>query len=114
MNTPDVLQSTTLAELVALVARAAERGSELAARAEKAAAILLSGKVADPVARLPEAERTDLYDAIGAGIHDARMAAEWLTESGPQTQNVAQFLTYLSLGIRELKAARGVVLRHAT
>ena len=70
--------------------------------------------VADLVARLPEAEQAALYNAIGAGVYSARRAAECLTESGPQTQNVAQFLAYLNLGIRELEAARAVVLRHAT
>ena len=70
--------------------------------------------VADLVARLPEADRTALYNAIGAGLHDARKAAECFTESGPQTQNVAQLLAYLSRGIRELEAARAAVLRHAT
>ena len=71
-------------------------------------------KVADLVARMPEPEQAVLYNEIGAGLHDARMAAECFTESGPQTQNVAQLLAYLSRGIRHLEAARAMVLRHAT
>ena len=69
--------------------------------------------VADLVARLPEVEQAAPYGAIGAGIHGARKAAECFTESGPQTQNVAQLLAYLRRGIRHLEAARAVVLRHA-
>ena len=63
MNTPDVLNSTTLAELAALVARAAEHGPELAARAEKAATILLAGKVSEVA--------PDLYEVVSSAGAEA-------------------------------------------
>ena len=59
----DVSKSTTLADLAALVARAAGHGPELAARAEKAAAILLSGKVAEVA--------PDLYEVVSSAGADA-------------------------------------------
>jgi hypothetical protein len=46
MRTPDVYQSTTLEQLQALVAHIAAQCPELASRAERAAHILLAGKVA--------------------------------------------------------------------
>jgi hypothetical protein len=44
MNTPDVLKSSTLAELQRLVADATAKAPELGTRPEKAAVILLAGK----------------------------------------------------------------------
>ena len=36
------------------------------------------------VRRLPEAERRQLANAIGSGLHDARLAAQCLTDPGPR------------------------------
>ena len=71
-------------------------------------------KVADLVARLSDEEQTALYNAIGAGIHDARKAAEYFTDPGAQAQDVVQLLACLSRGIRHLEEAHAVVLRHVT
>ena len=63
MRTPDTYQRTTIAELQALVARAAEKVPELGARPEKAATILLSGKVA--------AIDVDTYEVVSSDGTDA-------------------------------------------
>ena len=60
----DVYQSTTLAKLQALVARAAENAPELGARPEKAAGIILTGKVA-PV------DAEDRYEIVSSDGSDA-------------------------------------------
>jgi hypothetical protein len=65
--------------------------------------------VANFLAQLPEAEHLALGNAIGAGLHDARLAAQCLTDPGPQAENVAQFLAYLNGAITWLSAAREVV-----
>ena len=71
-------------------------------------------KVVDLAQQLPESERNALADALGAGLRDARLAPECLTDLGPHAENVAQVLAYLSRAIRELEAPRGVVVQHAT
>ena len=53
-------------------------------------------KVANLLARLDEAERLELLNAIGAGLHDARRAAQCTTDPDHHTQDVAQLLAYLS------------------
>ena len=65
--------------------------------------------VADFLAQLPESEHLALGNAIGAGLHDARLAAQCLTDPGPQAENVAQLLAYLNGAIQRLSAAREVV-----
>ena len=39
--------------------------------------------ITDFLAQLPEAERVTLGNAIEAGLHDARLAAQCLTDPGP-------------------------------
>jgi hypothetical protein len=68
-------------------------------------------KVSDFLARLDEAEHLDLTNAIGAGLHDARMAAQCVTEPTPQTQDVPQLLAYLTSATRQLEDARYLVRR---
>ena len=70
-------------------------------------------KVRDFLAQLDEGEHLTLIDAIGAGLHDASMAALCLTDPGPQAEHVAQLLAYLTRAIGSLEAARDVVRRHA-
>jgi hypothetical protein len=65
--------------------------------------------VADFLAELPEADHKALANAIGAGLHDARLAAQCLTDPGAHAEDVAQLLAYLSRAIRELEAAREIV-----
>jgi hypothetical protein len=61
--------------------------------------------VADFLAQLPVAEHL----ALGAGLHDARLAAQCLTDPGPQAENTVQLLAYLNGAITWLSAARDVV-----
>ena len=66
-------------------------------------------RVQDLLAQLPGPEHLRLGNAIGAGLFNARMAAQCLTEPDPQHQDVLQLLTYLSTAIRELSAARDLI-----
>ena len=66
-------------------------------------------KVADLLAQLDEAEHLLLANAVGAGLHDALLAAQCLTDPDRHTQDVAQLLAYLTSAIRELEAARDLV-----
>jgi hypothetical protein len=57
-------------------------------------------------------------NAIGAGLHDARLAAQCLTDAHDanatrHTQIVAQFAVYLRRAVEALERARGIVQRHA-
>ena len=52
-----------------------------------------------------------LLDHAGAGVFNARHAAQCVTEAGTSHHETAlQLLTYLSTAIRELEAARAIVL----
>src|SRR4051812_26230872 len=53
-------------------------------------------KVLDLVAQLPTDEHLAIANGIGGGLHDARMAAQCLTDPDPQHEYTAQFLAYLS------------------
>ena len=68
-------------------------------------------EVKEFVGRLPEREHTELANAIGAGLHDARMAAQCLTDPGPQSHTVPQLLAYLTRAITELTSARELITR---
>ena len=59
MDNPNVYQHTTLAELARLVADATEKAPELGTRPEKAAIILLAGKVASIAADAYEVVNSD-------------------------------------------------------
>ena len=70
MGHPDVLKSTTLSELARLVADATAKAPELGTRPEKAAVILLAGKVA-PVA----ADGYEVVNSDGDGAYRVDHAA---------------------------------------
>ena len=60
---------------------------------------------------LPEAARIDLLNRVGAGLFNSRHAAECLTDPGIRhRETTAQFLAYLSAAVRELEAARALVV----
>jgi len=66
-------------------------------------------KVADLLAQLDEAEHLHLANAIGAGLHHARLAAQCLSDPDHQSEDVLQLLAYLTGAITELAAARDLV-----
>ena len=68
-------------------------------------------KVRELVSRLPEREHLDLANAVGGGLHDARLAAQCLSDPGPQAEDAVQLLAYLSRSIRQLDAARDILRR---
>ena len=75
-------------------------------------------QVIDFLRQLDESEHLALANAIGEGLHQARMAAECLTQAraldpDPQHANVVQLLAYLSTAIERLQAARSIVQRRA-
>ena len=70
-------------------------------------------KVADFLAQLSEAEQLAMANAIGEGLHQARNAAQCLTDQDSQHENVVQLLAYLSAAIERLHAARELVQRRA-
>lgn len=70
-------------------------------------------KVTNFLAQLDEAEHKHLAELIGAGLHDARMAAQCLTDPGPQSETVTQLLAYLTRAIAQLQQARELVSRRA-
>ena len=70
-------------------------------------------KVADLLTQLDEAEHLLLANAIGAGLHNARLAAQCLTDPGRHAEDVAQLLAYLSGAVRQLEAARELVRQRA-
>ncbi len=62
------------------------------------------------LAGLAEPRRRALLDHAGAGVFNARHAAQCLTEAGtPHHETTAQLLAYLSEAVRELEAARAIV-----
>ncbi len=59
---------------------------------------------------LPEARHHVLLDHAGAGVFNARHAAQCLTEAGtPHHETTLQLQVYLSEAVRELEAARAIV-----
>ncbi len=68
-------------------------------------------KVRELVFRLPEREHLDLANAVGGGLHDARLAAQCLTDPGPHAEDAVQLLACLSRSIRQLEAARDILRR---
>jgi hypothetical protein len=59
---------------------------------------------------LSEAPRLELLNHLGAGVFNARNAAQCVSEPGTRHhQTVPQLLVYLSTAIRELEAARAIV-----
>ena len=68
-------------------------------------------EVKEFVSQLPEREHTYLANAIGSGLHDARMAAQCLTDPGPQSRTVPQLLAYLTRSINELTSVRELITR---
>jgi len=62
------------------------------------------------LAGLPEPRSRALLDHAGAGVFNARHAAQCLTEAGtPHHETAAQLAVYLSEAVRELEAARAIV-----
>jgi hypothetical protein len=56
-------------------------------------------------------ELVALLNHVGAGIFNARHAGQCVTDgSSPQHRTVLQLLAYLSEAIRELEAARAIVV----
>jgi len=66
-------------------------------------------KVADLLAQIDEPEHLLLANSIGAGLHNARLAAQTLTDPDHQSEDVLQLLSYLTGAITELEAARDLV-----
>jgi hypothetical protein len=65
----------------------------------------------DLVSRLPEQEHLDLGNALGAGLQDARLAAQYCSDPGPQAEDVGQILADLRGSIRQLTATRDILGR---
>jgi hypothetical protein len=70
-------------------------------------------KVKKLLAQLLEDEHLFPANTIGAGLHQARMAAQCLTDPDRHTEHVVQLLSYLDSAITELEAARNFVRRRA-
>ena len=70
-------------------------------------------KVADLLIQLNEAERLVLGNAVGAGLRNARLAAQCLTDPDQHSQDVLQLLAYLTTAVTELEAARELVRQRA-
>jgi hypothetical protein len=69
--------------------------------------------VAELVAGLPLEECATLANALGAGLHDARMAAQCLTDPEDHaSRNVVQLAAYLTQAIESLETARSIVRQH--
>ena len=63
------------------------------------------------LAQLPPQTHLALANRVGAGIHAARHASQCLTAAGtPHHETVPQFLAYLSTAVRELEAARQIII----
>jgi hypothetical protein len=69
--------------------------------------------VADFLDGLPEPEHLFLANAIGAGLQQARLAAQCLTDPGPRSENVLQLLACLNHAVSELTAAREFIQQRA-
>jgi hypothetical protein len=67
----------------------------------------------DFLAELPRDEHLALANAVGEGLHQARIAAQCLTDDDPQHHTVVQLLAYLSTSIERLQEARAMVSRRA-
>ena len=65
--------------------------------------------VSQLLADLDERQHLDLVNALGAGLHDARLATECVTAPHPQAENVLQLLAYLTQAIDHLRTARDIV-----
>ena len=61
--------------------------------------------------RLPEQEHLRLTNAVGGGLHDARLAAQCLTDPDHHTTGAIQFLAYLTRAIGQLELARELMQR---
>jgi hypothetical protein len=70
-------------------------------------------KVADFLTQLDEQEHLALVNNIGGGLHDARLAAQCVTEPGRHAETVPQLLYYFTHAIDQLEAARELVRRRA-
>jgi hypothetical protein len=70
-------------------------------------------KVADLLAQLDESDRLALANALGAGLHDARMAAQCITSPDSHSEHVVQLLAYLTRAIGALNVARDLVRRNS-
>ena len=70
-------------------------------------------KVADLLTQLDERENLTLANAIGAGLHNARLAAQCLTDPDRHSEDVLQLLAYLTGAVTELEAARELVRQRA-
>ncbi len=67
--------------------------------------------LADFLAGLPAERLLALGNHLGAGVLNARNAAQCLTEAGTQRhETTLQLLAYLSEAVRELEAARAIVV----
>jgi hypothetical protein len=69
--------------------------------------------ISDFLAELDQAEHLALANAVGEGLHQARQAAQCLTDDDPQHHTVVQLLAYLSTSIERLRAVRALVQRRA-
>jgi hypothetical protein len=65
--------------------------------------------VADFLRQLSRDDELALGNAIGSGLHDARLAAQCITEPGRHAENVLQLGAYLTRAIESLEAARAIV-----
>jgi hypothetical protein len=70
-------------------------------------------KVADLLAQLDEQEQLVLVNNLGGGLHDARLAAQCVTEPGRHAETVPQLLYYLTHAIERLEQARELLRRRA-
>ncbi len=66
-------------------------------------------QVADLLAQLDERENLTLANAIGAGLMNARRAAQCIIDPDQHSQDVLQLLSYLTAAVTELEAARELV-----
>jgi hypothetical protein len=67
--------------------------------------------ISDFLADRPQDEHLALANAVGEGLHQARLAAQCLTDDDLQHHTVVQLLAYLSPSIERLQAARAMVQR---
>ncbi len=70
-------------------------------------------KLNELVDQLSDVDHRTLGNAVGAGLMNARHAAQCLTDPTPQSEDVVQMLTYLSTAIRELALARDTLQRNS-
>jgi hypothetical protein len=65
--------------------------------------------VAELLAELPESDHVALVNHLGAGLHDARLAAQCVTDPDPHSENVVQLLAYIGRSISRLEEARAII-----